>query len=134
MSHNGMVPPDSIEYDPLLGSRWQRCIGLATWACKCSYKRTLDSEEEEESRVHAQLKCSQALRIPHQEKRDLEIPLNFLSISKKREISGKCGNSQEISGNNCKFLTRLGNCSTFFQYATYICLITLCYLQFCILT
>jgi len=73
----------------------------------------------------------------HQEKRDLEIHLDFLRISKKQEISGNHGNRQEISGNNCKFLRRLGNCSTFFlifHYEIYISLITSCYLQLCMPT
>jgi len=73
----------------------------------------------------------------HQEKRDLEIPLDFLRISKKREILGNHGNRQEISGNNCKFLRRLENCSTFFlifHYEIYISLITSCYLQLCMPT
>jgi len=73
----------------------------------------------------------------HQEKRDLEIPLDFLRISKKQEISGNHGNRQETSGNNSKFLRRLGNCSTFFlifHYEIYISLITSCYLQLCMPT
>ena len=45
----------------------------------------------------------------HQEKRDLEIPIDFLPISKKQEILRNCGNAQEISGNNYKFFKRLGN-------------------------
>ena len=75
--------------------------------------------------------------VTHQEKRDLEIPLNFLMISKKQEILGNHGNRQEILGNNCKFLRRLGNCSTFFlifHYEIYISLMTLCYLQLCMPT
>jgi len=43
------------------------------------------------------------LQLQHQEKRDLEIPLDFLRISKKQEISGNHGNRQEISGNNSNF-------------------------------
>ncbi|EDQ99877.1 uncharacterized protein LACBIDRAFT_334618 [Laccaria bicolor S238N-H82] len=50
------------------------------------------------------------------------------------EISGNHGNSQEISGNNCKFHGRLGNCSIIFQYELYICLITWCHLQLCMPT
>jgi len=50
----------------------------------------------------------------HQEKPDLEIPINFLLISKKQEKARNHGNSQEISGNDYKFLRRLGNHSAFF--------------------
>ena len=40
----------------------------------------------------------------HQEKQSLEIPLNFLLISKNQEILGNCGNSQEILVTAANFL------------------------------
>ena len=70
--------------------------------------------------------------LHHQEKWDLEIPLNFMLIQTKQKISVNCGNCKEGSGNSCKFLRWFGDCSTFFlifQCAICICLIMLCYLH-----
>ena len=36
----------------------------STWACECSYKRVLDSEEEGKRKVHAQVSVAKPLNGP----------------------------------------------------------------------